>query len=125
MPYCHICGAKIPVDAAFCANCGTKVTGTSGTTGTGAAGNPSDEMRDAFSRMSLEMEKAFTIAAKEVQAAFETARNNIQKNMYKAAIICPNCGEKNPSSAEYCFKCGKKLNAPSQEQNKDNKTPAS
>jgi ribosomal protein L40E len=59
--------------------------------------------------MSAELEKAFNIAAKEAQAAFQIARNNIQKTIYKEPIVCPNCGEKNPASATYCFKCGKSL----------------
>ncbi|HTY75102.1 MAG TPA: zinc-ribbon domain-containing protein, partial [Candidatus Nanoarchaeia archaeon] len=99
MQYCHVCGAKLPDDAAFCPNCGTKVMDMSGKTATGAATSPSDEMREAFTRMSLEMEKAFNIAARELQGAFETARNNIQKNVYKAPIVCSNCGEKNSPSA--------------------------
>jgi len=121
MSYCHVCGSKLPSDALFCPNCGAKVA--AGTVASGAGGNPStpsDEVREAFNRMSLEMEKAFNIAAKEVQAAFETARNNLQKNMYKTPIVCSNCGEKNPASADYCYKCGKKLNTPPPE-NKDDK----
>jgi len=125
MPYCHVCGTKLPDDAAFCYNCGAKVSGTPGPTGTGAAASPSDEMREAFSRMSIEMEKAFSIAAKEVQEAFETARNNIRKNVYKAPIVCPNCGEKNSSSADYCVKCGKKLIEPSAGQDKSNQPSGS
>ena len=125
MPYCHVCGTKLPDNALFCPNCGTKVAAAAaaGASTAGApSGTPSDEIRDAFNRMSIEMEKAFNIAAKEVQTAFETARDNIQKSMYKTPIVCPNCGEKNPSSADYCYKCGAKLTAPSQEPNKDNKT---
>jgi uncharacterized membrane protein YvbJ len=113
VPYCHVCGTKLPDDAAFCCNCGAKVAGTSGTAGTGAATNPPDEMREAFTKMSLEMEKAFNIAAKQVREAFEEARTNIQKNAYKTPVVCPNCGEKNAPSAEFCFKCGKKLSEPS------------
>ena len=55
------------------------------------------------------MEKAFTIAAKELQEAVQVARNNIQKTIYKEPVVCPNCGEKNPANAAYCFKCGKNL----------------
>ena len=73
---------------------------------------PSDEVRDAFNRMSVEMEKAFNIAAKEIHEAFQVARKNIQKSVYGEPVVCPNCGEKNPANAAYCFKCGKNLPAP-------------
>jgi uncharacterized membrane protein YvbJ len=114
MPYCLNCGAKLSEDAAFCPKCGTKVAGISG-----ATNSPSDELREAFNRMSVEMEKAFNIAAREVQEAFQVARNNVQKTIYKEPQTCVNCGEKNPASAAYCFKCGKKLVASAAEPKED------
>ena len=115
MAYCSNCGKKLPKDALFCPKCGIKtVKGTE----TNAAA-PSDEMREAFTRMSQEMEKAFSIAAKEIQEAFQTARNNIQKSLSKEAVVCPNCGEKNLSSAVYCFRCGKKLQPEQAEKTKE------
>ncbi len=114
MTYCTNCGDTLPKDAKFCPKCGTKTSMVAGT----SEGTPSDEMRDAFTRMSQEMEKAFNIAAKEIQEAFHTARTNIQQNLYKEPIVCPNCGEKNLSSATYCAKCGKKLPTEKAEQAK-------
>ena len=105
MAYCHNCGEKLPKDACFCPKCGTK---TAHGTETNASA-PSDEMRQAFAKMSAELEKAFTIASKEIQAAFQTARENIQQSMQKEPIICANCGEKNPGNSIYCYKCGQKL----------------
>ena len=96
MAYCTNCGAKLPKDAAFCPNCGTKTTKT--------ATQPSDEMKEAFTRMSQELEKAFNIAAKEIQEAFQTAREN-----YKEPVVCQNCEAKNPSDAVFCSQCGKNL----------------
>jgi uncharacterized membrane protein YvbJ len=107
MAYCSNCGAKISEDAYFCPKCGTKTI-------KGAKANvaaPSDEIKEAFTKMSQELEKAFSIAAKEMQTAFQTARENIQKSLYKEPITCSNCGEKNSSDASFCFKCGKKLEA--------------
>jgi uncharacterized membrane protein YvbJ len=107
MTYCHNCGEKLPENALFCPKCGNKtVEGVKAN-----ASVPSDEMREAFNRMSVELEKAFNVAAKEVHEAFQVARNNIKRNINKEPIICPNCGEKNPASARYCFKCGRSLSA--------------
>jgi uncharacterized membrane protein YvbJ len=105
MAYCSNCGEKLPENALFCTKCGAKTAQAAQAN----AANPSDEIRDAFNRMSVEMEKAFTIATKELQAAFQTARANIQKSMNKEPIVCPNCGEKNSADAYYCVKCGKSL----------------
>jgi len=105
MAFCHKCGATLPDEAFFCPKCGAE-------TPQGVQANatsPSDQMREAFTRMSQEMEKAFNIAAKELQEAFQIARSNIQKNIHKEPIICPNCGEKNPYGSAYCTKCGKSL----------------
>jgi ribosomal protein L40E len=105
MAYCSNCGEKLPKDALFCAKCGTKtIKGVE----TNAPG-PSDEMKEAFAKMSRELEKAFTVAAKEINAAFQTASENIKKSMQGEPVVCPNCGEKNPSGAAFCYKCGKKI----------------
>jgi uncharacterized membrane protein YvbJ len=111
MAYCSNCGEKLPKDAYFCPKCGTKTTKGVETN----VPTPSDEMRQAFARMSVEMEKAFAVAAKEIQAAFQTARDNIQKSLQKEPIVCSNCGEKNPGDSAFCFKCGKKLEPKSKE----------
>jgi uncharacterized membrane protein YvbJ len=107
MAYCQNCGEKLSKDALYCPKCGTKAVQS----GESTAPTASDEMREAFNKMSQEMEKAFNIAAKEIQEAFQTARANVQKSVYKEPITCPNCAEKNPSNAVYCFKCGNKLPA--------------
>jgi len=106
MAYCSNCGEKLPKDADFCPRCGTK---TMRTPGASASTTTSEEMRQAFAKMSVEIEKAFTLAAKEIQTAFQTARENMQKSTQKEPIVCGNCGEKNPGDSVYCFKCGKKL----------------
>jgi uncharacterized membrane protein YvbJ len=61
MDYCSNCGEKLPKDALFCPKCGTPTT-------LGAKSNvyaPSEEMRQAFAKMSTEIEKAFAVAAKD------------------------------------------------------------
>ncbi|MCW4009382.1 MAG: zinc-ribbon domain-containing protein [Candidatus Bathyarchaeota archaeon] len=104
MTYCFSCGKELPKDALYCSNCGSKVV-----TDTSAVGAPSEELKEALTKMSVEMEKAFNIAAKQVQVAFKTARENMQKAGYKEPVVCSNCGEKNAASAVYCFQCGKSL----------------
>ncbi len=117
MVYCQSCGEKLPENAVFCPKCGTKTL-------EGAQANassPSDEMREAFTRMSKEMEKAFNVAARELQEAFQIARTNIQRTINKEPIVCPNCGEKNPASATYCYKCGKSLSGAQAAKPEENK----
>jgi uncharacterized membrane protein YvbJ len=114
MAYCHNCGEKLPKDAYFCPNCGVKTAiGTETNVPT-----PSDEMRQAFAKMSVEIEKAFTIASKEIQTAFQTARENVQRSMQKEPVVCGNCSEKNPGGSVYCFKCGQKIEAKTKEKSK-------
>jgi rRNA maturation endonuclease Nob1 len=107
MVYCSNCGEKLPDAALFCPKCGTKTL-------KGVEANVSDskdEMKEAFAKMGQELEKAFSVAAKEIYAAFQTAGENIQKSLKKEKIVCPNCGEKNPSDSVFCYSCGKKLKA--------------
>ncbi len=107
MTYCNHCGEKVPEDAFYCPKCGTKTAA-----GVEAKGStPSEEMREAFNKMSVELEKAFNVAAKEIQEAFQLARANIQKAVHKEPLVCSSCGEANQESATYCHKCGKKLSA--------------
>ena len=86
-------------------------------------GVPSEEMKEALTRMSIEFEKAFNVAAKQVQIAFKTAKENMQKAMYKEPLVCSDCGEKNPSNAAYCHKCGHGLLSV-QDSTKQNENPA-
>jgi len=109
--YCSNCGEKLPKDADFCPRCGTKTMRTPGAT----ASATSDDMRQAFAKMSVELEKAFAIASKEIQAAFQTARENVQRSMQKEPVVCGNCSEKNPGGSVYCYKCGQKIEAKGKE----------
>jgi ribosomal protein L40E len=105
MTYCSNCGEKIPDDAFFCSKCGHRTpAGFKANVGT-----PSEEVREAFNKISVELEKAFNVAAKEVHQAFQQARANIQKSTSEEPIVCSSCGEKNPGNAVFCHKCGNKL----------------
>lgn len=109
MVYCSNCGEKIPEDAYFCPKCGAK-------TQKGAEANakyPSDEVREAFTRMGMELEKAFSTAAVEIHAAFKKATANMNpKTAEQEAVVCPNCSVKNQAGAVFCRNCGNKLSSP-------------
>ena len=107
MVYCSNCGEKLPKDAVFCPKCGTKAIKSA----EAAAPTISDELRETFNKMSQELEKAFAVAAKEINVAFQTASENIKKSLQKELVACPNCGEKNPADAVFCYKCGKRMKA--------------
>jgi len=107
MAYCSNCGEKLSEDTLFCPKCGTKTIEGVETT----APTISDELKETFTKMSQELEKAFSVAAKEINAAFQTASENIKKSLQKEPVACPNCGEKNPSDAIFCYKCGKRIKA--------------
>ena len=111
MVFCSNCGEKLPKDAFFCPKCGIKTA-----LGTEAnAPTPSDELRQAFAKVSTEIEKAFTIAAREIQIAFQNARENIQKSNVKEQIVCGNCQWKNQGDSVYCVNCGTKLGSQDKE----------
>jgi len=105
MVYCSGCGEKLPEDAVFCPNCGTKAIEGGET----VAPTISDELKVTLNKMSQELEKAFAVASKEINAAFQTASENIKKSIQKDLVACSSCGEKNPSAAVFCYKCGKKM----------------
>jgi uncharacterized membrane protein YvbJ len=107
MAYCSNCGEKLSKDDLFCPKCGTKTIKGVET----AAPTISDDLEKAFTKMSQELEKAFAVAAKEINAAFQTASENIKKSLQKEPVACPSCGEKNPSDAVFCYKCGKRITA--------------
>jgi len=105
MAYCSNCGEKLSEDALFCPKCGTKtIKGMEA-----AAPTISDELKETFTKTSQELEKAFSVAAKEINAAFQIASENIKKSLQKEPVACPNCGEKNPNDAIFCYKCGKRM----------------
>lgn len=70
---------------------------------------PWEDLRVTFSQMGEELEKAFAIAGKELEKAFKTARGKIKEATSREPIACPSCGEKNPSNARFCAKCGAKM----------------
>jgi len=105
MVFCSKCGKKLPEDAYFCPSCGV-VTSEGAKAGARTA---SDELREAFSKMSRELEKAFEIASREIREAFETARENIRQPSQEKTLVCASCGEKNAGTSRFCQKCGKKL----------------
>lgn len=105
MVHCSNCGDRLPKNAFFCPKCGKKTVEAVERNIPG----PSDEIKEAFTKMSQELEKAFSEAAKEISTAFQTASENIQKSLPREQIVCSNCGIENPSNAVFCYNCGKKV----------------
>jgi predicted amidophosphoribosyltransferase len=105
MAYCSNCGEQLPENAYFCPKCGVRTE-----KGLEAGiSTPWEDLRVAFSKMGEEIEKAFAIAGKEMEKAFKTARGRIKEATSREPITCPSCGEKNPSTARFCRKCGEKI----------------
>ena len=103
--FCSKCGEELPDGAYFCPRCGAR-------TRRGVEAGiltPSEELKDALSKMGQEIEKAFSIAGKEMERAFKTARDSIREATGKEQIVCPHCGEENLGYARFCHKCGKSL----------------
>jgi ribosomal protein L40E len=105
MVFCSNCGEKLPEDANFCTKCGFR-TRRGVEAGVSA---PTEDWREAFSKMGVEMEKAFQTAAKEIQKALKNVREDVRESRGRQLVVCKNCGEKSPSNASFCTKCGEKL----------------
>jgi len=104
MVFCSHCGEKIADDANFCYKCGVR-------TRHGMEAGvpvPTEQLREAFSRMGLELEKAFQTAANEIQKALKNARQDYRDSR-NGEVVCQGCGEKSPTGSAYCAKCGQKL----------------
>ena len=105
MVFCSNCGEKLPEDANFCTKCGFR-TRRGVEEGVSA---PTEDWREAFSKMGVEMEKAFQTAAKEIQKALKNVREDVREPRSRQQVICKNCGERGPANATFCTKCGEKL----------------
>ena len=107
MVFCSKCGKELPDDAYFCSRCGVRTT--KGVELGIPIPFPSEELRDAFNRMGSELERAFSTAAKEMQRAFNTARESFREPFKGGRVICKSCGGSNLGDANFCSKCGRKL----------------
>jgi ribosomal protein L40E len=70
---------------------------------------PTQDLREAFSKMGVELEKAFQTAAKEIQKAVKNVREDYRESRRGQPVTCKSCGEKSPPNAVFCTKCGEKL----------------
>jgi uncharacterized membrane protein YvbJ len=107
MVFCSNCGQKLPEDANFCTKCGSR-TKLGAKAGVSA---PTEDWREAFSRMGVEMEKAFQTAAKEIQKALKNVKEDLKDTKNKQPVVCKNCGNKNLHGSSFCTKCGQKLSS--------------
>ena len=105
MVFCSNCGQKLSDDANFCTKCGFR-------TKHGVEAGvfvPTEDLREAFSKMGVELEKAFQTAAKEIQKAVKNVRIDFRDSGRGQPVTCESCGEKSLAGAVYCTKCGEKL----------------
>jgi ribosomal protein L40E len=105
MVFCSNCGEKLPDNANFCTKCGFR-------TKHGIEAGvfvPTEDLREAFSKMGTELEKAFQTAAKEIQKAVKNVKEDFTDPIKGQSVACKSCGEKSPAGAVYCTKCGQKL----------------
>ena len=107
MGFCSRCGKELSEDAYFCPKCGVKTR--RGVEAGVPTPFPSEDLKEAFSKMGQEMERAFSIAAKEIQKAFGTVRESVGESGRREPAVCPHCGEKNVGDAKFCYGCGKEL----------------
>ena len=105
MVFCYHCGEKIPDDANFCTKCGFRTKHGSET----GAPLPTEDLKEAFSKMGVELEKAFQTAAKEIQKAVQNVRVDLKDSRSGQPVTCQSCGETSPVGAVFCTKCGEKL----------------
>jgi predicted amidophosphoribosyltransferase len=105
MVFCSNCGEKLSDEANFCTKCGIR---TKHGVEVGVS-VPTEDLREAFSKMGVELEKAFQTAAKEIQKAVKNVREDVRDSRSRQPVACKSCGEKSPAGAVYCTKCGEKL----------------
>ena len=105
MVFCSNCGEKLPDDANFCTKCGSRTKH-----GVEAGVSvPTEDLREAFSKMGVELEKAFQTARNEIQKAVKNVREDYRESRGGQSVTCESCGEKSPSNAVFCTRCGEKL----------------
>jgi len=108
--FCSHCGKEVPDDTNFCPSCGTRtITGIEANIPIPRQQSWEEELESAAERIGKEMENAFTIAGRELEHAVRRIKNEVQKSSVKEFVICTNCKERNQQGANFCFKCGTKL----------------
>ena len=68
-----------------------------------------EELKEGLAAIGVEIEGVLSETGREIQRVFGEAREGIKKAAKRQTLICPNCGERNRSTASYCFGCGEKF----------------
>jgi predicted amidophosphoribosyltransferase len=105
MVYCMKCGRELSGETNFCPKCGARTRKAIEE----GINIPREELKEGLTAIGVEIEDALSEAGREIQRAFGEAREDIKKVAERQTLICPSCGEKNRSTASYCFGCGEKL----------------
>jgi ribosomal protein L40E len=105
--FCSNCSEKLPENANFCPKCGAR---TRKGAETGVSPPWKIYLQDDLSKIEKEVEKAISAASTEMEKALRAMREEIRETTTLEPLVCSNCGERNPAKAQFCYKCGKKLN---------------
>ncbi|MFP3950952.1 MAG: double zinc ribbon domain-containing protein [Candidatus Bathyarchaeia archaeon] len=103
--YCPRCGEEIPADALYCPKCGKRLK---------YRGDEGEAWREDLDEVAEEISRAFQAAAEEVRKAFRRFRDSHQQDI--GTTVCPQCGDVNPVSANFCYNCGRRLSEKSVEE---------
>lgn len=104
MVFCSNCGEKLPEDANFCTKCGfrTKLGVEAGVL------PPTEDWREAFSKMGVEMEKAFQTAAKEIQKSPQNRKRRRQRIQKQTTNHLQELRRKKPSQRHFLHQMRRK-----------------
>lgn len=98
--FCLNCGTEVKANAAFCPNCGFKLTPKVENTNNSEKNSTIKKVEEPKSKAPVEPKK---------EAVQKPVEKKTQSATKKAQIFCPNCGHPLKPGAEFCANCGYNL----------------
>jgi uncharacterized membrane protein YvbJ len=99
---CEKCKNQLGFDDLFCPKCGVR-------TPKGRREQAEIPWEEHMAEVREKIDKAVAVAFEEVQKGLKTAKEEIDKSTSKLTYYCPECGKGSPSTAQFCWGCGKKF----------------